>query len=173
MPPVPNDEMETPPVPNDEMETDHKPESGPGQLILLKSFDGSSVVYDSDVESFNMNCLAESGATDYIAICETRIMQAFKQTPDKRTVWIAASNACIIMNSDFAKGNKFMDVILDLQIPCFGQSDEDQLAFMDMPINLRLACFANNSMSFIQSGDTQQPKHKSLHTLLVIVDIVK
>ena len=44
---------------------------------------------------------------------------------------------------------------------------------MDMPINMRLECFANNSMSFIQSGDKQHPEHKSSHTSLVIVDIVK
>ena len=66
-----------------------------------------------------------------------------------------------------------MEVILDLGVPCFGNSDEDRIAFLDTPIDMRFACFANDAMIFIQSGHDKQPEKESGHTSLVFVDVVK
>ena len=172
-PPTSNDDDKLPPLQNDDMETDPKQDTERARMIVLKSLCESCVVFDTDIASMKEKCLAESGGPDYLAIREVKLMEAFKKVSDKPTVWIPAPTACIIINSNFANKEEITDVILDIGLPCFGNSNEDQIAFLDTPINMRLACFTNDSMSFIQSGDNKYPERKSSHTSLVFVDIVK
>ena len=158
------------PKDKDRVQTDF----GPGRVLLITSPDETCMVYDSDMQTFKANTMAEVGAPNYLANREVALMEAQRnETLD--TTWLTTAQACIIMTCDFSDQNQITNIILDLSIPAFRQSAEEKKEFQSTALKFRIACFANNAMSKIDpsSDPNNYPEPKSRHTSLVYMDVIK
>ena len=52
---------------------------GPGRALFITSPDKTCMVYNTDIQTFQSKTLAESGAPNYLANCETQLMHAQKR----------------------------------------------------------------------------------------------
>ena len=158
------------PKDKDRVQTDF----GPSRVLLITSPDETCMVYDSDMQTFKANTMAEVGAPNYLANREVALMEA-QRSEMLDTTWLTTAQACIIMTCDFSDQNQIANIILDLSIPAFRQSTEEKKEFQSTELKFRIACFANNAMSKIDpsSAPNHYPEPNSSHTSLVYIDVIR